>query len=266
MASLRNAFKSQKVHRERHQPQARERLGLLEKKKDYRQRARDYNEKKAAIKFLKQKALNRNPDEFRFHMVNSRVEDGEHLELEKEDTHTPEQIALMQTQDFKYVTFKRTLEMKKIEKLQNDHHIFPEVESGDAGGIPLRKHTFFVDSKQEAKKFNPAKRLRTHPSLLKRSFNRPTIDALMSGEFKIQGIDPEDPYQLLRCSKKNKKSFEELKKRVEREKQLSVVQRKLEIKRHLAKIKDGRDSKPEKVAPATADAAPVYKWKAERKR
>ncbi len=71
MSSLRNAV-PQKTHKERHQPGKRQKLGLLEKHKDYVQRAKDYNKKQATIKKLEQKAAFRNPDEYYFKMVNTR--------------------------------------------------------------------------------------------------------------------------------------------------------------------------------------------------
>ncbi len=68
------AFKNavqRRAHSERHQPAARAHLGLLEKHKDYSQRAQNYHEKEKRIAELKKKAANRNPDEFYFAMTSS---------------------------------------------------------------------------------------------------------------------------------------------------------------------------------------------------
>ena len=108
--SLNNAAKSQKTHRERHQPSSRAQFGLLEKKKDYKLRAKDYNEKKEVLKSLRKKALNKNPDEFYFHMVNSKLTEGGHRDLvskKSEAKNSDEQVKLQQTQDYKYISTRR---------------------------------------------------------------------------------------------------------------------------------------------------------------
>lgn len=71
-ASFRNAV-NRRNHKERGQLAGRQRLGLLEKKKDYLLRAKDYHSKQKRLKVLREKALFRNPDEFYFKMINSRT-------------------------------------------------------------------------------------------------------------------------------------------------------------------------------------------------
>merc|ERR1712144_124932 len=68
VSSMRNAVQ-RRNHKERGQPEERQKWGLLEKHKDYSARARDFNDKKKKLKALKQKVLDKNPDEFYFGMM-----------------------------------------------------------------------------------------------------------------------------------------------------------------------------------------------------
>lgn len=155
-------------------------MGFLEKKKDYKKRALDHQRKEAKMKSLRKKAKERNPDEFYFKMVNTHLDDGEHVEEEKPpgdlvDTddissitpsqadgndilsyslsyrflstlfslseYSEEQLKIMTIQDERYLNYKRQIERKKIEKLKSSLHLI-DAETG-----AQRKHTFFVDKK-----------------------------------------------------------------------------------------------------------------------
>ena len=184
MSSLNNAMKRQKTHRERHQPASRKNLGLLEKKKDYKLRAKDFNEKQEILKQLRKKALDKNPDEFYFHMINSKIEDGAHKEKGKEAKLTEEQVALMQTQDLKYIVSRRTSERNKIEKLKARLHMI------SAADRPANRHTIFVDCEKDKRSMDLAAYFETHPALLGRTANRPRLADLKAGKFAT-ALDPE---------------------------------------------------------------------------
>lgn len=66
-----------------------------------------------------------------------------------------------------------------------------------------------------------------------------------------------------KLSKKREEAYNELKNRIEREKMLTVVQQKLNLKRTL---QQKRLIDPKRIAPATKDTAPVYFFKYERKK
>nr|XP_016852605.1 PREDICTED: probable U3 small nucleolar RNA-associated protein 11 isoform X1 [Anolis carolinensis] len=172
-AAFKKAAKAgQRQHRERSQLSSRKHLGLLEKKKDYKLRAEDYHKKQNALRALRRKAQEKNPDEFYHRMTRVQLQDGIHLEKPQEEECTLEQQKLMKTQDLKYIEMKRVAEVKKIERLKSELHLL------EAEGKQPNKHTFFFDTKREVREFDIAAHLNTAPELLGRVYNRPTLEML----------------------------------------------------------------------------------------
>lgn len=253
MSTWKKASKvNQKVHRERHQPCNRSHLGFLEKHKDYQERSQNENKKKRILKRLKQKVLTKNPDEYNFHMVNSVMINDIHRDKRKEDKHTPDQIKLMKTRDLKYVNMRRTMEKRKIEKITSQLHLLDKTDN------VTNNHIFFVDSLEEAEQFDVVKRLDTHPDLLNRRYNR-----LRLSDLKQLNIPNVDESIAKRFRNQQHKVYTELEKRIKREKELSVVQRKLEIERLL---KTKTESKPKLIKEGTMRSAPIYQWKPRTKK
>ena len=140
-------------------------MGLLEKKKDYVQRARDFHRKKDAITKLQEKAELRNPDEFYFAMEKSKTKDGVHVVNKAEEReYTQEQLALMRTQDTRYLGLKSKHEARRIERLREGLHF--------VGARARNSHTVFVDSEREARDFRAEEHFDTPAELLDRAFNR----------------------------------------------------------------------------------------------
>ncbi|GFU07403.1 probable U3 small nucleolar RNA-associated protein 11 [Trichonephila clavipes] len=253
MSFVKIAKTGRREYKERRQPEYRREAGFLEKKKDYKLRAKNHKVQKNKLKKLYRKAMYKNPNEFCFHMINSEIKDGLHYEKEKQEEHSEAQMKLMQTQDSNYIKYKLTTELKKIEKLQCSVAVL-NVEDR-----PKNTHTFYLDSKKEAKKLDIAKKLNTHPALLDRTFNRPTLDSLKN--MKLQ--DYADEEMLLKASRQITNQYNELSKRLERAQELKILSQKLEVKK---KLLNKKDSEPRLLKPASKTNAPFYVWKKERKR
>jgi len=265
--SLNKASKSQsKPYRERHQPQDRSHLGFLEKKKDYKLRADDYNNKKQVLKHLRKKALNKNPDEFYFHMSNSKTVDGGlHRDLvskktkdKSETAKAKDQIRLMQTQDYKYVSMRRVMEQRKIEKLKGALHLLDKTDNSDTR--PLNTHTVFVNDDTEKKNLDLAERFNTTKEMLARTSNRTKLELLKSPEetSRLKSLEVDES-----ALKKQHKAYKQLSQRIERQKQLALVEEKIKFRRDIS----NKNNKPAKIIKEESATNPaIVRWKVERKR
>ncbi|KAI9719417.1 MAG: hypothetical protein M1812_003488 [Candelaria pacifica] len=179
MSSMRNAVQ-RRNHRERAQPLEREKWGTLEKHKDYSLRAKDFNEKKKRLKTLRQKAADRNPDEFYFGMMSSKTRNGGQKVADRGNKPLSQDVVrLLKTQDAGYLRTMAQKERKQREKLEQEFVL------GDEDGASARvlgrssaldangKHTIYVDSQDEQRSFDPESWFDTDSKGLSQRFNRP---------------------------------------------------------------------------------------------
>ena len=235
MSSFKNAKKSlQKTHKERSQPSKRKQFGLLEKHKDYVLRAKDFHRKEDHLKLLREKARNKNPDEFYYKMINTKTRDGVHV-VQGKKPYTNEQLKIMKSQDLNYARMKRITEKKKVERLQCSLHFIDERASR------ANSRTVFVDSKEDADSLDSTRFELTNHNLFGHS-------------------EEADTRKQVSIDKARKRAYNELEKRKEREKHLSEVEQEIQLQKHL--MGKGRRMKIN-----TGDDTPaVYKWKKQRKK
>ncbi|KAK4201782.1 putative U3 small nucleolar RNA-associated protein 11 [Triangularia verruculosa] len=128
MSSLRNSVQ-RRSHRERAQPLERTKLGLLEKKKDYQKRAKDYKKKQTVLKSLREKAAEKNEDEFYFGMMSRAGAGASTLTAGKGFDGTVQGnrgnkamdvdlVRLLKTQDLGYVRTVRNIARKEVRQLE----------------------------------------------------------------------------------------------------------------------------------------------------
>ncbi|KAK0391720.1 hypothetical protein NLU13_1219 [Sarocladium strictum] len=143
-SSMRNAV-HRRNHKERAQPHERRKLGLLEKHKDYSERA------------LRNKAAERNEDEFYFGMM-SRKGPGSRLHgknwsglVKKDQSHKKlavDKVRLLKTQDIKYIRTMRQLAAKQVKQLQEQVVLTKGFDNID-------KEDQQVDDSEDEDEFNP---------------------------------------------------------------------------------------------------------------
>lgn len=134
MSSMRNAV-TRRPHRERAQPEARSKWGLLEKHKDYTLRAQDYNTKKKKLAALTSKVRDRHPDEFAYGMINKKQ--GQHGKGGTENQLSHDAVKLLKTQDAGYLRTALAKGRKDIRRV--------EEELGSASSKTAKKTVFTVE-------------------------------------------------------------------------------------------------------------------------
>ena len=125
---LRNAV-HRRNHKERSQLAHRSKFGLLEKHKDYVQRAKDHNVKKQRIQKLAQKASLRNPDEFNFGMIrgasNDLTKGGMHIQRRETEAMDNDLVAILKSQDLSYIQTAIRSDEKQLEAIRQS--ILPQL-------------------------------------------------------------------------------------------------------------------------------------------
>ncbi|KAN0068659.1 Small-subunit processome [Elaphomyces granulatus] len=119
MSSMRNAV-HRRQHRERGQLKGREKWGILEKHKDYALRAQDYNVKKAKLQRLREKARDRNPDEFAFGMLSERNRTQGRHGAREATALSHDAIKLLKTQDAGYLRVVGERVRRQVKRLEED--------------------------------------------------------------------------------------------------------------------------------------------------
>lgn len=230
-----NPFKK-KTYLERSQPEARRKLGFLEKHKDYVERARNARMKRDQLKKLKRMAQNRNPDEFQFGMEHTHVD--EETGLRRRDSlrgvkgsnkYSADEIKAMQTEDLAYLTMRQTMDLRKAERLRSSLHFLDQKSAGT--------HTLFMDSEDENEDGNEeeiiAKRMDTVPELI-HSKVMPKTAQLRSDSIIVGGSESVDVETMLKNEESRVKAYKEVVAREKRAKRIKMLARELEIKKQLA--------------------------------
>ncbi|GMH19317.1 hypothetical protein Nepgr_021158 [Nepenthes gracilis] len=178
---------------------------------------------------LREKAAFRNPEEFFFKVIKTKTVDGVHRPQSEANKYTPEELTLMKTQDMGYILQKIQSEKKKIERLNATLH--------SLGNHPPNRHVSYAEDSEEANEIQ--RRFLADRKL-------PTLEDI--------------PDRIKRTAA----SYRELEARRKRVKDLEKLYMDMALKKELQKKGRKRKLREDEIVCPTS--APVYKWRAQRKR
>ena len=226
---------------------------------DYSLRAKDYNEKKKRLRILRQKAADRNPDEFHFGMMSSKTHNGgQKLADRGNKALSQEAVKLLKTQDTGYLRTMAQKTRKERERLEKEYLL------GEGKGVRVLgqiaedlagEHMVFVESREEQQDFDAEEWFKTSGKGLSRTYNRPRTreigESIENGDEDGKETSKEDgarlkPKRLLEAelqARKSEKSLRRLHQRAEdarrhrleaakaRERDLMAAERELDLQR-----------------------------------
>jgi U3 small nucleolar RNA-associated protein 11 len=298
MSNYRKVIK-RRDHFERVQPENRQKLGFLEKHRDYVKRAQNFHSKEDRLNALKAAARLRNPDEF-YHRMERKTEHiddkGRHVILRdtQKNQLSGAQMKRLKTQDRNYLLMQKQQELSQIDALRANLQGIDALESisnpqsssnkrkhdeiddwddeeDDDGddkksipiAVPAKKHVIFTDSVDAAKTFDSASHFNTLPELVSRSHNRLTKDQLAS---KSVISNPVTPKNIDAIEREQARAYRKI---VDRTKRLAVVDERLTgIEKQRLLMGKGRRVKTT-VRDEFGDvdeSKTVFRWKLQRKK
>lgn len=253
-----------RIHKERAQLSGRvSKHGLLEKKRDYKLRARDANRKAKRLRILKEKARFRNTDEFYYGMINQRTNGGVLRRKENKDAiplqhQTRDQRLLTETQDSNYMAYKLSVERGKIQSLKVHTHFVGDGEEEGSTKGKGPKHIVFADDDEEKEEVTKRLMSRRKKSRSVVNVNRGEDEGGQGGDEEEEGDELDEPLNL-----QSQKASKQLEKRRARYNQLSRVFNDMSLQKKLLS-KGARVL--EKPGNKKTGAPPVFRWLQERKR
>ncbi len=260
--SFKNHFK-QVDYKERSQLRERSHLGLLEKAKDYKLRAKDYRTKQERLTKLRVKASLKNDDEYYKQMHKSHLNSrGRHIDFREDSTRSRVDRKNTKTQDLNYLTLKAQTEKAKLNKLRDSLQLLDE----GVGAASGRKHVVFTESAEAVRSFDTAAHFGTAPELVDRAYNRVKLSQLEAGSIVVSHLGEDQGAALATADARTRASYGEL---ALRRKRLREVERVSEELTTHAKLLDGGKRKKIVVRDEFGDevkSRTQYKWKQERKR
>jgi len=296
--AFRNAVR-RREHRERHQPEARSALGLLEKHKDYVARARNYHAKEARVAQLRAQAANRNPDEFYFGMLREATVGGIATKRRRggdsgggsgdagarPEALTADLLRVLKTQDAGYVRTLQGAEERRVERMRASlqstreaaggaaaagrHTVFREEEEEEAASgaaaaagaaAALAAEDDFTATDASLADRAPARKRRRGAAAAAAAAAPAAFGAGGAGAAPSKKQLAAEARQAKTLEKERARAYAELAAREGRVRKLSALSQHFDVKRKLLSSKGRR----EKVADAQGDLPPVYVWKPQR--